>query len=207
MTAPLRRDAERNRQRILESARRLVAETGLAASHDDIARAAGVGVGTVYRRFPRKADLLDALFGAQVAEVAALAEAARTEPDAWAALTGFLGEVLRRQAADRGLRELLTGSPHAGELARSARERIAPTVADLVRRAQEEGRMRPDAEVGDVALVPLMAGAVLAAAPGDPDLAQRALATALAGLAAGEDRDPLPGSAPDAAGIERLLGG
>lgn len=203
--SPLRRDAARNRQRILDEARRLVADVGLAASHDEIARAAGVGVGTVYRRFPSKASLLDALFAEQVERVAARAEAARAEPDAWTALAGFLGEVLEMQAADRGLRELLSGSPHAGDLARTARERIAPVVADLVARAQADGRMRRDVAVGDVALVPLMAGAVLASGGAEPG--RRVLALLLAGLSAEAVGTPLPGAPPDAAAVEAVLGG
>src|ERR1700710_316096 len=71
---PLRRDAERNRQRILDAARVVFAGPGLRASHDDIAREAGVGVGTVYRRFPDKEQLIDALFEQAMEDMVALAE-------------------------------------------------------------------------------------------------------------------------------------
>ena len=78
---PLRRDAERNRQRILEAARVVFAERGLSGSHDDIAREAGVGVGTVYRRFPDKEQLIDALFEERIEEIADVARAAADHPD------------------------------------------------------------------------------------------------------------------------------
>src|SRR5262245_32959710 len=98
MTRPLRRDAERNRQRIVDAARALVAERGLDVSHDDIARAADVGVGTVYRRFPAKQDLFDELLAEQVADLVAAAERARDDPDPWSGLTAFVTGNLERQA-------------------------------------------------------------------------------------------------------------
>ena len=70
---PLRKDAERNRERILAAARELFAEQGLTVTLDDIARHAGVGVGTVYRRFPDKEQLIDALFEDRLGEIAAVA--------------------------------------------------------------------------------------------------------------------------------------
>src|SRR6188768_1525257 len=87
---PLRSDAERNRQRILQAAEEVFAARGLDASLDDIAAAAGVGVGTVYRRFPDKDALIDALFEDKIRRVHALAEAGLTEPDPWEALAGFM---------------------------------------------------------------------------------------------------------------------
>ncbi|WP_165865537.1 TetR/AcrR family transcriptional regulator [Vallicoccus soli] len=204
--APLRRDAERNRARIVEAARDLVAASGLGVGHDEIARAAQVGVGTVYRRFPRREELLEELFGAQVEHVAGLARAAAGQADAWAALRRFLEEVVRLQAADRGLRELLGGSPHAPALARSARERIAPEVAGLLARSQADGRVRAEVGVADLALVPLMTAAVLAAGAG-PDVAGRVLAVLLAGLEAVPGAAPLPGApAPDEV-VDRVLAG
>src|SRR3712207_57294 len=87
---PLRRDAERNRARILDAARRLFTERGLAVSMDEIARCAGVGVGTVYRRFATREQLLDALLEDRFAQVLDMAERAAAQPDAWEGLVGFL---------------------------------------------------------------------------------------------------------------------
>lgn len=185
MTAPLRRDAERNRLLILGTARRLNAERGLGVSHDDIARAAGVGVGTVYRRFPTKDDLTTALFTDALDAVAARAQEALAEEDAWAALRRFLGHVVDRQGEDRGLRQLLGG--HAGPpgLAARAQEQIAPVVAELLRRSKEASQVDADVTVTDVALVPLMVSAVVEASPhGSSGAPRRALAIALRGLSA-----------------------
>jgi AcrR family transcriptional regulator len=133
--APLRRDAERNRERILTAARRLFSETGLAVSHNDVARAAGVGVGTVYRRFPRKEDLLLALFEDQVEQVVQLAETAGARADPWRGLYVFLEAMLQMQADDRGLHEYLLGS-QAPSLAGRATERISPVVGAVLDRAR-----------------------------------------------------------------------
>lgn len=204
---PLRRDAERNRQRILDEARRLFAQQGLTPSHDDIARAAGVGVGTVYRRFPQKEDLLAALFEEQVETVVTLAGAALRESDPWQALHDFLHRTARMQAADRGLKELLTGTGSPSALARSATARIAPVIARLVAAAQATGQMRADVTVADVALVPLMVGAVLDRSRDvRPDLWQRTLALVLDGFRAEGARPlPTPGVGPEQ--FSRILGG
>src|SRR3954468_13526994 len=83
---PLRRDAERNRQRILAAARTLFAEQGLGVSHDQLAEAADVAVGSVYRRFPDKESLIEALFAEEVDDVFAMADAALRIADPWEAL-------------------------------------------------------------------------------------------------------------------------
>src|SRR5437764_14910889 len=100
---PLRKDAERNRQRILDAARELFAERGLGATLNEIARHAGVGVGTVYRRYPDKAVLIDELFEQRLAEVIELLDAAREDPDPWHALVAFMTRMLELQAANQGL--------------------------------------------------------------------------------------------------------
>src|SRR5438270_2551864 len=87
---PLRKDAERNRRRILDAAAELFTERGLGVTLNDIAHHADVGVGTVYRRFPNKELLIDALFEDRLAEFAKLAEDALTDSDPWHGLVGFL---------------------------------------------------------------------------------------------------------------------
>src|SRR6266851_723708 len=89
----LRRDAELNRRRIIAAAREVFRERGLAATLDDVARHAGVGVGTVYRRFANKEELVDALFDDMIDTVAALAQEAVADPDAWRGLTTSLEKV------------------------------------------------------------------------------------------------------------------
>lgn len=185
MTAPLRRDAERNRLLILDTARRLNAERGLGVSHDDIAKAAGVGVGTVYRRFPTRDELTTAMFADVLDAVAVRAREALEEGDAWSALRRFLGYVVDQQSQDRGLRQLLGGHAGPAGLAARAQEQIAPVVAELLRRAKDASQVQADVTVTDVVLIPLMVSAVIDASPrGTSGAPSRALAIALRGLAA-----------------------
>jgi len=87
---PLRRDAERNRQRILLAAAEVFTQRGLEATLDDVARQAGVGVGTVYRRFPDKESLVAELFADRIDAMVAVAEQALAAPDPWQALVSYL---------------------------------------------------------------------------------------------------------------------
>jgi AcrR family transcriptional regulator len=203
---PLRRDAERNRQRILDAARELVAEVGLDISHDDIARAAEVGVGTVYRRFPDKQKLIDELFDERVDQIIALVDAARELDDPWEGLHAFLAGNLELQASDRGLKELMLGNSRASELAQRAQRRIRVAVRELVRRAHASGQLRPDVGVEDFPLIQMMVGAVMEDARHiDPNLWRRALALVLDGYRADARREPLPGATPSPEQIEQVL--
>ncbi len=205
-TRPLRRDAERNRQRIVDAARRLVAEVGLDISHDDIARAAEVGVGTVYRRFPDKQRLIDELFDERVDQIIALVDAARELDDPWQGLCAFVAGNLELQAGDQGLKELMLGNGRASELAQRAQRRIGPAVRELVARAHESGQLRPDVGVEDFPLIQMMVGAVMEDARHiDPTLWRRALALVLDGYRADAHRGGLPGATPDPEQIEQVL--
>jgi len=157
---PLRRDAERNRQRILEVAREAFAEDGLAVTLDEIARRAGVGVGTVYRRFPDKEQLIDALFEERIGEVVALAEAALRVEDAWDGLVGFLEGATAAHADDRGLKEVALSGAHGLERVARARQLMFPLVTQLVERAQVQGSLRADLEPTDLPLLQLMLGSL-----------------------------------------------
>lgn len=203
---PLRRDAERNRRRILDAARTLIAEVGLDVSHDDIAHAAGVGVGTVYRRFPNKQDLFDELFDERVDDVVALAEAAREVDDPWDGLCAFIVGNLELQAGDQGLKETMLGTARDGDLARRAQRRIGTAVTQLVDRAQASGQLRPDVSVEDFPLIQIMVGAVMEdARTVDPQLWRRALALVLDGYRQGPRQAALPGHSPGTDEIERIL--
>lgn len=203
----LRRDAEENRRKILAAADRLFAEHGLRVGHDSIARAAGVAAGTVYRRFPDKAALVTALFRDHVDRVVRAAEAALEVEDPWSALVQFLTSVLEIQASSRGLRELSAGSPHGSELARYARTHLAPVVGRLVARGHEAGVLRLEIVEPDLAMVPVMVGAVIEAdRSAEPDLWRRALEIVLEGMRAGE-RGALARPAPTDRDVERVLRG
>src|SRR5919199_2999337 len=95
---PLRADAARNRDRVLRAARDAFAESGLEVGVEEIARRAGVGKGTLYRRFPTKEALVNAIFEDRLDELEALAARAEREGDAWAAFARFMGEAARMQA-------------------------------------------------------------------------------------------------------------
>jgi len=201
----LRRDAEENRQKILVAADRLIADRGLSVGHDQIARSAGVAIGTVYRRFPDKTALVTALFTDQVERVVAKAQQALLVHDPWQAIVEFLTAILTMQAESRGLREVSAGSPYGHELARYSRAHIAPVVTKLVERGHAAGVLRPDVVEQDLALVPIMVGSIIQAARNvDPGLWRRTLAVVLAGIRAG-DPHPLPGSPPTSEQLAAII--
>src|SRR3954464_1031856 len=195
---PLRADAERNRERILAAAREAFAEDGLDVGLHQIAKRAGVGVGTGYRRFPEKDQLIHALFEDRIEEVLGIAEEALAEPDGWTGLEHFLHRTCELQVADHGLHQLVFSSDRANECASGARERIAPLVVQLVARAQEQGTMRPDVAAFDVGMIRQQIG-LLIDALGDvaPSVWPRTLRIALDGLRTGRSGpSPLPGEPP-----------
>lgn len=204
---PLRKDAERNRRRVLEAAREVFAEHGLAASLDDIARHAGVGVGTVYRRFPDKEQLIDALFEERVGEMVELARASQTVEDPWAGLEQFLTAAQELQATDRGLKEVLLGDVHERARVTAARDRIAPLVQQLLDRAQQAGAVRRDVSFTDLPLSQFAIGG-LADYTRDiaPDAWRRMLVLVLDGLrATGTDATPMPAAPVDQEDLERVM--
>jgi len=155
----LRADAERNRQRILAAAAELFTERGLEPSLDDVARHAGVGVGTVYRRFPDKASLADALFNERIDALVALAEEAQAEPDAWAALVSFLERSAEILASNRGLRQILMFAAEGHDRGICARDRMRPAIESLIERAQADGQVRADLRPTDVPMIEFMVAA------------------------------------------------
>ena len=198
---PLRRDAERNRQLLLRTAYELMAVNGLDVPYEDIARAAGTGMGTVYRRFPRRQDLLDALFSEHIDTVIGFAEQAARHDDALAGLTWFLERQLEIEAQSRGLGELLRSRNQATELVRRAHERMTPLVTELIDRAVRAGQLPPGATPADFAAAHVMVGSVMdATRTSAPQLWRRALLIALAGLRHAD----LSGEPPDETVIDRL---
>jgi AcrR family transcriptional regulator len=204
---PLRRDAERNRQRILDAAQELFTERGLGVTLNDIAHHAEVGVGTVYRRFPDKQQLIDALFDERVGEIVALAEEGLADPDPWEGLAGFLERGLEAQACNRGLKELLHNTSEGSALVESARDRLLPLLGELVERARDAGALRADVEPQDLPLVQMMIGEVIDRTRDvDPDLWRRYLELVLRGLRADPDPTaPLSVDAPDVGQVDRVM--
>jgi AcrR family transcriptional regulator len=193
MTVPLRADAERNRQRLLAAAKDLFATRGLDVTLDEVARHAGLGTGTAYRRFPNKDALIDALMVDRIGELAAIARECLAVPDPWVGLTSYFERALALQAADRGLKEVLFSSGRGRERSTHARRAIAPVVTKLVKRALEAGAVRSDFSTSDVPLINFMLNMVVDFGRDiEPDLYKRYLAIVLDGLRPRDDLDPLP---------------
>lgn len=146
----MRADAARNREKVLVAARELFAEKGFDVPLDEIAGHAGVGPGTVYRHFPTKQALFQAVTETRVA--AMIASADEPAADAGAALFAFLGRMADEAAAKRDLSDAITVSPELRKSLHAALDR-------LLRRAQEAGSVRADVTATD--LVVLMKGLLL----------------------------------------------
>ncbi len=191
---PLRRDAERNRQRILKAASEVFNERGLEVSLDEIARYAGVGVGTVYRRFRTKEELVEALFVDRIDSIAALAADALAAPDPWSGLVSFMEQMAEMMAGDLGLRQMLMFATYGQDRVAYARQRNAPLVQRLVERAQAAGQLRTDLRQTDIPfIVFLLAEATQLAHSACPGIWRRYLTLILDGLRPGrEGVTPLP---------------
>jgi AcrR family transcriptional regulator len=156
----LRADAARNRQAIVEAARAVFAEHGLDAPLDDIAKRAGTGNATLYRRFPQRADLVAAVFAERMAEHVDAVEAGLAEDDAWNGFAGYIQAVGVMQARDRGIADLVTMDLSAAPEVEELRARAYDGLVRLVARAHAAGVLRADFTDQDVVLL-LMANAGL----------------------------------------------
>jgi AcrR family transcriptional regulator len=161
---PLRADAARNRTRILAAARAAFAESGLDVGVEEIARRAGVGKGTLYRRFPTKEALVRAIFEDRLDDLDALAARAEGEPDAWEAFSRFLADTARMQASDQGFLDVVALRTGA-VLSPEHRRRFLSIVARPLQRAQGTRCLRGDLVPEDVTLLLRMIGAVTRGAP------------------------------------------
>jgi AcrR family transcriptional regulator len=188
----LRRDAVRNRERLLVAARELFADHGFEVTLDDIAHHAGVGVGTVYRRFANKGELLDALFAEQTVEMAAAADTALADPDPWHGLVTYLETSLALQLRDKGLAQIVSGDRTSVEQHDWNREVMAPKNRAIVARARDAGRLRADVTGTDLTFLQVGLNAILARSrEAHPDLYRRYLHLLLDGLRA-EPGTPTP---------------
>jgi AcrR family transcriptional regulator len=208
---PLRRDAERNRRRILDAAAVVFAERGLGASLEDIAHEAEVGVGTVYRRFPDKETLIDALFEEELDGIVTLAEEGLAIEDPWDGLVHFIRSAVARQAQNRGLKEILLGSRMGTMTGCGAvgRQRIEPLASALIQRAQADGSLRADVAVTDMPLLQFMAGSVVDyTREVDPEVWRRCLTVVLDGLRATPGAaTPMPAEPLDHDGLTAVMSG
>jgi AcrR family transcriptional regulator len=183
MANRLRADAERNRAALLAAAREIFGAHGLDASLDEIARRAGVGNATLYRRFPTRRDLIAEVFAGQMTEYVELAELALHEPDPWAAFVGYLTRLFELQATDRGLSELLISTSFDDDERLSALRAAAQRGAsEVIARAQQAGALRADFTRHDLSIL-MRANAGVVSASLEPDAWKRQLVLLLDGLA------------------------
>ncbi|WP_436534279.1 TetR/AcrR family transcriptional regulator [Actinoplanes sp. HUAS TT8] len=182
-----RSDARANRERVIGAARETFAEDGLQVPMRAVARRAGIGVATLYRHFPTRADLLTAVLAERVAECSGRMRAALDDPDPWRALEGTIREFAERQAHDRALNEALFGATDS--FPRERREH-AQGLNTLVERARKAGVLRAGVDADDVR-AGLLAIASLRRLPPDTGAAVigKLRDLVLAGLRVSGDRD------------------
>ena len=166
----LRADARRNREAVLAAARERFGECGLECQMEDIARTAGVGVGTVYRHFPTKGDLIAALVSDRFGRLAERAEEALAQEDPWEAFCDLMRYSAEHQVRDRALSEFLSSQPQLAQH-EAVQSGLADLTAQLIAKAQRAGAMRKDAVIEDVPTLICGLGAVTAGAAGNmPEL-------------------------------------
>jgi AcrR family transcriptional regulator len=203
---PLRRDAAANRERIVDSARRLFSEHGLDASMDDVARGAGVGAGTLYRRFPTKEALVDAILGEVLERYHAFSLEALGQEDAFAGLGLLLEKTVLLQIENRAFLDVIALRLRDEPQLAAARERVRQLIEQLVAKAQTQGTLRGDLAPADVQVLVWELGRMVETTGGlAPELWRRYLALALDGLRA-EAARPLPHPAPTSAELDRAMG-
>ena len=190
----LRKDAAVNRERLLSAASELFAEHGLNVTLNDIAHHAGVGVGTAYRRFANKEEVINALFEQRLQEVADVAQQALDNPDAWDGLVDFIARAMHMQFGDRGLNEIMNNRALGDSRVAEVRDRIAPIITELVDKAKAQGVVRPDFDQSDIIFIEVALSAIMdRSRVVSPELYRRYLAMFLDGIKA--DRSsftPLP---------------
>ena len=204
----LRADAQDNRDRVLEAARELFAESGLGVTMRQVARRAGVGPATLYRRFPTKQELVLEAFMDEFRACTAIVREAAADPDPWHGFCSVIERVTVLNARNQGFTDAFMSTyPGAVDLA-AHRAEMTRELAAISRRAKAAGDLRADFTLDDFMLV-LLAGRGLTALPA-PDrggAARRFAAVALQGLRAAEENRPLPPSPRLASRIIQAGGG
>jgi AcrR family transcriptional regulator len=148
---PMRADAKRNYERLVAAARTVFAQEGGGASMESIAKEAGVGVGTLYRHFPKRIDVVEAVYREDVDELNSVARSAVAELEPWPALVAWLEAFVRYAAGKkRFLNELHEAFEENPDLQSASRERIVGALSIVLARAQEAGEVRTDVDAADL---------------------------------------------------------
>jgi AcrR family transcriptional regulator len=200
----MRSDARRNRERVLVAAEAAFAETGLKAQVEEVARRAGVGVGTVCRHFPTKQSLVEAVLAAMYESLLADAEAALAQPEPGGAFRSFFVALAAVQARHRALAEQMATAIDLPASAQPTRDALRRAISELVGNAQAAGALRPDIGPADVAM--LFSGVAHATAlvgALEPALRQRYVTIVLDGLRPAASSS-LPGKPLDFPQLDRL---
>lgn len=195
MPENLRSDARRNREKILAAASELFAERGADMCMDDLARRAGVGHATVFRRFPSKDDLVTAMLEERLIAVAVEIEEAAAGDDPWEGLVSAMTAVAERQAMDRGLKEAAGNDCFGASCLAEARARVVAAMGVMLRRAQAAGRVRDDLGTLDVFFLISAAATSVPSGFAIPGLWRRYLGVVLDGMRP-EGASPLAPPAP-----------
>lgn len=153
MTTALRADAARNRTALVASAREVMAERGLEAALDDIARKAGIGNATLYRRFPRRIDLIAAVFADRMADHARVVQAALDATDPWEGFRSYVEAAAELQVHDRGIADLITMDVSMAPEIESLRDQAFHGLVEVIERAKAAGALRADATPEDVVVI------------------------------------------------------
>jgi AcrR family transcriptional regulator len=193
----LRRDAALNRDRIIEAAREVFSEQGLQAPIEDVARRAGVGIATLYRRFPTRPELITCAFAAKMQDYADATEEALAYEDPWQGFCWYLERLCEMQAGDHGFTDVLTMTFPTAAGFEELRDRTFLRFRELTKRAKKAGRLRKDFSTEDFPLILMAnAGVVAASRAAAPDAWRRVVHLILQGLET-PARGPLP-AAPTA---------
>jgi AcrR family transcriptional regulator len=182
--ATLRADAARNRDRLTAAAAELFSERGVDVPLDEIARRAGVSIGTLYNHFPNRGALLDAVLPERLAEIDRLAAAALADPDAWQGFAGFLDGLFAIQARDRSLNEAIARNPVGSVDVAAECGRAGGVLESVVRRARDAGELRADFGGDDLATLLWATSKVISMSEGDDRVWRRHLGFVLDGLRA-----------------------
>lgn len=199
-----RADAVLNHDRLVQAAREVFAERGLTATLQDIAEHAGVGVGTIYRNFDSKHQIIETLYEEAIEGALAGVHEALEVADPWQALVTFFEVTASNQASDRGLTAMFLGSGTSKPLDQTA-ARILDGVSPLFDRAHAAGVLREGIVATDILPIFAMLDAVYRLSDESPDLWRRYLALLLDGLRA-KDRHDLPVRALDDAAFRSSIG-
>jgi AcrR family transcriptional regulator len=180
---PLRADARRNRDRVLAAAREAFAEHGLEAQVDDVAYRAGVGVGTVYRHFPEKEALVEAMAAAGYEEMCSIARESLEQGDPWEAFNDFMWRGARLHRHDRAQCEIHSTRPDVVQRVAGDKHQLLDLVAQLIDRGQKAGVIRADLSADDMPTIWCSLGAAQQRSPSDAPW-ERYLQVVLDGLRA-----------------------